>query len=767
MESDVNSKKKKKFQNASTNYDRQAESSSLELDKAKTKVLHQSNPLVNNINGLTKTNGITGLSVHTSDVRNGKQSEKLTCYNVKQGEIKSSGSSTEISQDVVGHVNGETRNSGKEDVKELRASPTENGYKDGSSDSEDEVSDGKSKEKEHISKCISNASHSESENISEKKNGQPMAMQSNSLKMQAARPKTISWSRMVKHRRDKKNNFNRCKNKSRNSSSSKLGYIYPELCTSSDDDFEDVNFLVPGRRNSSERNKSCQTSANVIGYCEENGIGKRHIENDADSNQNILIGLTSNAVDTNCQNFESDGNGSMPTFNNVDIMNSSLLSAPLALPEDSDGYSTNSSDSNTQLPVTSCPNTTTTAKVKTSTTTSRTLITQTSQFIYTERTTIDSICFEEHKNIEQAMRPKHLRPNSSVDSLEEIGDYIETDFPNKDSRLLFQCSSRSSSSTDEDEGYGVNEVFPNTGLEQEGERFPRPPVSTNFTLTCTHNMDTNQLGSDVSGNNSNFFGCNNVNLTFPPHQSKRSSRLGSSTGRSESGSELGGMLGGSDSSAVYSPETDYMEFLDMDQPYSIGEGQKSLSLDLIDPCLSTHNDDTNDNNSNSVNLDYLDDNGSCVINFGTNDLQGAEGGLTNDLNFDCKSDDFDPDTYNNMESYDPHLADFGNENFHYHDTCKHEKVPKANFKNSESNRKEKIFFKCAMDGNQSSSSGSSDDEENLLHGLPREVMFNSDRPPQNGDDADCMVLEDLEHLTHALQNAVIMQLPSKLEESSG
>ena len=340
-----------------------------------------------------------------------------------------------------------------------------------------------------------------------------------------------------------------------------------------------------------------------------------------------------------------------------------------------------------------------------------------------------------------------LPRNPSIDSLEEIGDYIETDFPSKASRLLFQSSSRSSSPStdDEDEGYVVNKTKNEHLIDDKVMEQSYDPSSCPHNGT-SHNINPSELRLRIEQNVPLTPQLHYNNTSHPTH---RIARLSSGAG---SESERGGIQG-SDSSYIYTPETDYQEFIDSDLPSSEANNQYSASNNDREYVVMPQVDN------------YVEDYVETDSNLRTgNQLIGAEGGATNNLNLEGRCLAFDY-LDSNMEVYDPHCDQPDDDNYLLRVIYKHEKVPIANFQNSESNKQEKIFCKLALDGDDPTLPGSSDEEENVFHHYARDMPCLSAVQQQN-DASECMVVEDLENLTHALQNAVIMHLSSQQDDSS-
>lgn len=631
---------------------------------------------------------------------------------------------------------------------------------------------------------------------------------------QAVRPKTISWSRMVKQRKDKKEK-NRKQNNIQNRGRGEA-YLYPEMYSSSEDDLDDV--IVPTEASKAKFRSRIPTSQSNGGsdwnfrlIDETTPDLTRPVLSDGDVR--YKTNSNSEAVTNGCESTDSNSSktssssGAMCTiFDPVMMVRSDCILAPLAVPEDSGGSSLSSgSDSNFNPNDFHCDNL------------DYSLYDDSNMFSYSQSQTsqgplpshgleVNNISCEENmpKAEIQRLAVLPVLPNAEIqqlprrvsnDSLDEIGDYIDTDFPSQASRLLFACSSTSSSSTDEDEGYGVNaepripdfsereedaEPCITDFSEQDGERNERhvlPQDSLPFyeEKGNGHREDESEsrvLFLDDSQNNwklcdrlsNQACSKDNGNESRTNKPTKPLSRLSSCAGKSESGSEVGGQMG-SDSSVVYSPEADFLEFVDSDLPGSAGLHQSFSFVrdaEILTPFLS-------DERSYSNNCDAAHQ--ASLGNSCEDMLAEGAASLTNNLNYDRCCADFD-DFDNNMERYDPHLHG-DNENFHTYcnpDLCKQEKVPGANFQNSASNRREKVFYKAALDRENRLSSGSSDEEENVSQSFMRDVASNlegqEDRAPQNSN-TECMYMGDLENLTHALQNAVIMQLPTKLEESSG
>ena len=593
----------------------------------------------------------------------------------------------------------------------------------------------------------------------------------NSDREPAARPKTISWSRTVKQRKEMKEKTIRTERRKHTRRNIKS----QGLLSSSDDSSDETGNIAGSKKNGTSL--SSLSSAGTSGTSmESSDYINRFSENYMEEGfTNILT--SSNIMESNrVSNTVNRGDNNCPY--DFRLHDSNIVSAPLALPEDSDGSSvTNGSDlrmeneqisgsiytSNSNPVVNNAP----------------VLASQAENLC--RIIAVDHVYVEDH--LELPMRgdfvnvvdplPSITR-RSSADSLEEVGDFIETDFPSRACRHMFQSSSRSSSpSTDSDEGYVVNAERRLPGdLDVEGASYLPTTNSNPNNPSCQHNSLSCDTHSKMSS-------CECYNVHVPTSAdnpkvlcgdraeetncrvegaTKHTNRLDSVTGKSEEGSE--GIVG-SDSSVMYSPENDFLEFIDSDAPPSASGNQRLF------PFNQEYEEDVIA--SGNFGMQYRSSSVDEVENFPLNYIRGAEGGATNNLNM-YEFDEID----HNLELLDPHLLTVENENYLCHDICKHEKVPRANFQNSESNRHEKIYFKRAIEKeNRSSDSGSSDNEENLAYCLPREQLLNVgddvviERPPQNCDNGDCMVLEDLENLTHALQNAVIMHLPNKLEESSG
>ncbi|XP_033754357.1 uncharacterized protein LOC117337471 [Pecten maximus] len=624
---------------------------------------------------------------------------------------------------------------------------------------------------------------------------------------QAVRPKTISWSRLVKQRKDKKER-NKKQNNVRSQSRGEA-YLYPEMYSSSEEDLDDIVIMPAEVSKKSSKSQIAKSSSNggtdwnFHLVHEPTQELKRPMFSDSDARYNadtttktesVVNGTGCESTDSNGSKSSSTRSGLCPPFDPVMMVRSDCILAPLAVPEDSGGSSLSSgSDSNFNPNDFHCDN-------------FDSSLYDNDMFRYSQSQTsqgqlapqilgMNNIsCEENMPKPESEMQRSPIMPflpnaqiqqlprPASNDSLDEIGDYIDTDFPSQASRLLFACSSTSSSSTssDEDEGYGVNAEprIPDFSEREEDRNempvLPQEPLPFHEGKANGHREDESEsrvLFLDDSPSDLKL--CDRLsnhvcskdnehdNTTRP---TKPLSRLGSCTGKSESGSEVGGQMG-SDSSVVYSPEADFLEFVDSDLPGSAGLNQSFSFVrdaEILTPFLSDER--CYPNNCDGVHQ-------ASLANSCEDMLEEGAASLTNNLNYDrcCTGfDDFD----NNMERYDPHLhAD--NENFHTYcnpDLCKQEKVPGANFQNSASNRREKIFYKAALDRENRLSPGSSDEEENVSQSFMRDVASNlegeEDCAPQNSN-TECMYMGDLENLTHALQNAVIMQLPPKLEESSG
>ncbi|OWF48215.1 uncharacterized protein LOC110453389 [Mizuhopecten yessoensis] len=624
---------------------------------------------------------------------------------------------------------------------------------------------------------------------------------------QAVRPKTISWSRLVKQRKDKKER-NKKQNNIRDQSRGEA-YLYPEMYSSSEEDLDDI-VPVPAEdsktstKSQAPKSSSGGTNWNLHLVCETTDSAQewtRPFSSKSSSRCNkdgiakpecIVNGTvpSSESTDSNESKTSSTGSGQCPPFDPVLMVKSDCILAPLAVPEDSGGSSLSSgSDSNfnpddflcDNLDYCSCGN----AMCRYSQS-------QTSHGQFASQVVeMNNIsCEENMPKPESEMRSPFMPflPNAQIqqlprpasnDSLDEIGDYIDTDFPSQASRLLFACSSTSSSSTssDEDEGYGVNaepRIPDFSEREEDRNELPVPkdePLPFHEGKANGHREDESEsrvLFLDDSPSDLKLCDrlSNHVCSKDSDHDCKTKplSRLDSCTGKSESGSEVGGQIE-SDSSVVYSPETDFLEFVDSDLPGSAGLHQSFSFVrdaEILTPFLSDGR--CYPNNCDSVHQ-------ASLANSCEEMLAEGAASLTNNLNYDRCCTDFD-DFDNNMERYDPHLH-VDNENFHTYcnpDLCKQDKVPGANFQNSASNRREKVFYKAAMDRENRLSSGSSDEEENVSQSFMRDVASNlegqENHAPQNSN-TECMYMGDLENLTHALQNAVIMQLPPKLEESSG
>ena len=552
-----------------------------------------------------------------------------------------------------------------------------------------------------------------------------------SPKNQVVRPKSISWSRMVKQRKE-----NKMKERNgKRSNKSNKGYIYPELCSSSeessDENVKSINKIVQVEENGENTEHSikhlCNESLKLYG----NNIVSNDMESLVTTQQLKPARISLN------------GENGLTKVEQTDF--STLGAAPLAVPEDSDtGRSSISSSSDGKINDSVIENNITESGSR-----------ENLQINFQSGARVENIAIEAPNNIlDNRELERNILPmfrNPSIDSLEEIGDYIETDFPSKASRLLFQSSSRSSSPStdDEDEGYGVNkdkkQLKPDDVIEQSFNPVSFPHNSTSL------NINSENLKLKIDQNVPSL--CQRPNFENVSHAAHRIARLSSGAG---SESEKGGIMG-SDSSYVYTPETDYQEFIDSDLPSSEVNNQYvgNNDRDYVMSQLENYAEEFIDSDSN---LGH------------SNQFVGAEGGATNNLNLEGRRLAFDY-IDSNMEVYDPHCDQPDDDNYLLRVIYKHEKVPIANFQNSESNKQEKIFCKLAIDGDNpvSSLSGSSDEEENAFHHFSRDVVPNlaSNSEPQNTDCTDCMGVEDLENLTHALQNAVIMHLPSRLEESSG
>ena len=607
-----------------------------------------------------------------------------------------------------------------------------------------------------------------------KRASQVNGLQNRKKSPKASRPKCMSWSRVVKHRKDLKENERRTGFKSK-----KEKYIYPELDTSSDDSCDCF---------SSPENGEAQR-------CEE----RSSTESEGDDKEYSIRNTTSECRPAFCLRTSEQVNGNHEQVQTVNLLprfEDLPLSAPLAVPEDSDGSSQNSGcdskekETNAgtgQNQLSSCDNN---HENKTSDDDQGIIgrgmleIEKQVENVFTHVSSSESleeIADEENSGEIPVNRGgiivEEVTVPSSSESLDEIGDYIETDFPSRASRHMFASSSdHSSTSSDEDEGYGVNQerdlhnaekislcpTLPihENGLKQSNE--PHSPeschdtsyekIKENSQIPILDDFEISQADSfaDITANlryNSECQSSNSMYMCRPKYISNNSEE---SNGKPES-----------DSSLIYSPETDFLDSCNSDVPTSATSMQQMFLFSQ-----EMDNASVKDQRNGERNLSeyFMYD---PMLDYASNDLQGAEGGVTNDLSMRRHSFEFD-DVECNMESYDPHLCVDDNEHFNYLDTYKHGKVPQANFQNSESNRQEKVFFKELEKENRSAVlCDSSDEEENLSFCLRREHLSNVQLGHIPSENGHCMVLDDLENPTHAVRNAVIMPLPNKLDESSG
>ncbi|CAG2240791.1 unnamed protein product [Mytilus edulis] len=552
-----------------------------------------------------------------------------------------------------------------------------------------------------------------------------------SPKSPAVRPKSMSWSRMVKQRKENKM-------KERNGKGNKKShkrYIYPELCSSSEESSDD-------------NIKSSDKITTLEGHCDNNDRKMKSINNQSlklygnnlvskDGTEKLSLAQYMKPV-TVPVNGENGHAQNLPT-SQPDL--TLLRVAPLAVPEDSDTGQSSVSSSEGKMNGSVIENNITRSM-------SQENIDHEQVNTVEEGAIAGPSSSVDHREIERNILPLYRNP--SIDSLEEVGDYIETDFPSKASRLLFQSSSRSSSpSTDEeDEGYVVNKAKDKVLLNCD-------EVEQSFDPSCPQNPPSHNVNPDhlklkiLEHVEQNSPSVQRPNFDSVNHAAHRIARLSSGAG---SESEKGGVIG-SDSSYVYTPETDYQEFIDSDLPSSEANNHYAgnSDRDYAMPPLGSYAEE------------YLDTDSNLGA---SNHLVGAEGGATNNLNLEGRCYPFDY-IDSNMEVYDPHCDQPDDDNYLLRVIYKHEKVPIANFQNSESNKQEKIFCKLSLDRDNRSLSASSEEEENALHHFCRDTPgLASSAQQTNNDCSDCMGVEDLENLTHALQNAVIMHLPSRLEESS-
>lgn len=586
----------------------------------------------------------------------------------------------------------------------------------------------------------------------------------------ASRPKSMSWSRVVKHRRDQREH-----EKKTGSKSKKEKYMYPELDSSSDDSCYCFSSPENGEVHSYDRS-STESEGDDKEYSRKDGNSKSKPNHHSRTSEQVKY--------TNGHHEQVHTVNLPPRFEDMPI------TAPLAVPEDSDGSSQNSgcdfkeketdvgSDQN-QLSDTNHGN-------KTSDVEQGIIgigmleIEKEVENVFTHVSSSESleeIADEENSSEIPLNRGglvvEEVTVPSSSESLDEIGDYIETDFPSRASRHMFASSSdHSSTSSDEDEGYGVNQerdlhnkekkLSSSQGLQisENGEKQSNEPQSLQ---SCHDSHDDKKDYSqmdELEAFHTDSFADVTANLCYSMEGQSSSNAYTCRPKYVTKNSEESSEKPGSDSSHMYSPETDFLDSVDSDVPTSASSLQQMFlfSQDLDNPSVIGHR-----NGERNLSEFYMFD----PFGYAFNDLQGAEGGVTNDLSMRRHSFEFD-DVECNMESYDPHLCVDDNEHFNYLDTYKHGKVPQANFQNSESNRQEKVFFKELEKENRSAPHcDSSDEEENLSFRLRREHQGNVQLghfPQENGP---CMVLEDLENPTHAVRNAVIMPLPNKLDESSG
>jgi hypothetical protein len=594
----------------------------------------------------------------------------------------------------------------------------------------------------------------------------------------ANRPKSMSWSRVVKHRRDRRE-----QEKKAGSNSKKEPYIYPELGSSSDDSCDCFSSPENGNLRKNGGGSSSESEGHERDYSEKDGSSTSKLNLPSRTNEQADFPNQANGHHEQVQNVTNF----LPRFEDMPI------SAPLAVPEDSDGSSQNSGcDSNEKETVTN-ENTLsshdTNHENKTSDNEQGIIgkgmleIEEQVEEVFTHVSSSESleeIADEDNSSEIQENRGgivvEEITVPSSSESLEEIGDYIETDFPSRASRHMFASSSEhSSTSSDEDEGYGVNQEKDSQDVEVENissslsrqvcEHGVKQENEVHGPLSCHNSKEFRKQYSpvpmcdDIEVPRSDSFADVTANLRYDMESHSSNAfvcRPKYITKNSEDSSEKPG----SDSSFMYSPEIDFLDSVDSDVPTSATSLQQMFrfSQDLDNPSVV----DQRSGERNTPEY-YMYD----PLDYASNDLQGAEGGVTNDLSMRRHSFEFD-DVESNMESYDPHLCVDDNEHFNYLDTYKHEKVPQANFQNSESNRQEKVFFKALEKENRSAAHcDSSDEEENLSFRLRREHLGNVQLGHFPQESGPCMVLDDLENPTHAVRNAVIMPLPNKLDESSG
>lgn len=596
----------------------------------------------------------------------------------------------------------------------------------------------------------------------------------------ANRPKSMSWSRVVKHRRDRRE-----QEKKAGSKSKREPYIYPELGSSSDDSCDCFSSPENGNLHKSGVGSSTESEGDEREYSEKN------------KSSNSKLNLPSRATEQ--VDFANHANGHHEQVQNVNFpprFDDMPISAPLAVPEDSDGSSQNSGcDSNEKETETltnenKLSSQNSNHENKTSDYEQGIIgkdmleIEEQVEEVFTHASSSESleeIADDDNSSEIQENRGgivvEEVTVPSSSESLEEIGDYIETDFPSRASRHMFASSSEhSSTSSDEDEGYGVNQEKDSHDAEAENissslsrqicENGVKQENEIHSPLSCQNSKDFKKqdyspdpVCDDLEVPHSDSFADVTANLRYDMESQSSNAfvcRPKYITKNSQDSSEKPG----SDSSFMYSPEIDFLDSVDSDVPTSATSLQQMFrfSQDLDNPSVV----DQRNAERNTPEF-YMYD----PLDYASNDLQGAEGGVTNDLSMRRHSFEFD-DVECNMESYDPHLCVDDNEHFNYLDTYKHEKVPQANFQNSESNRKEKVFFKALEKENRSAAPcDSSDEEENLSFRLRREHLGNVQLGHFPQESGPCMVLEDLENPTHAVRNAVIMPLPNKLDESSG
>ncbi|XP_062598330.1 uncharacterized protein LOC134259741 [Saccostrea cucullata] len=596
----------------------------------------------------------------------------------------------------------------------------------------------------------------------------------------ANRPKSMSWSRVVKQRRDRRE-----QEKKVGSNSKREKYIYPELGSSSDDSCD--CFSSP---------EKLEFHRNEVGSSSESdGDDKEYSSRRRSFHSKPNVPCTTNeqVSFTNGHHEQVQNINLPPRFEDMPI------SAPLAVPEDSDGSSQNSGcDSNDRETETVSKENQATANEsqnenKTSDDEQGIIgenmleVEEQVEEVFTHLSSSESleeIADEDNSSEIQensgGVLVAEATAQSSSESLDEIGDYIETDFPSRASRHMFASSSEhSSTSSEEDEGYGVNEE--KGSRDAEAGRTPSSPSHHNqengvpqendphSPLSCQNLQEFNKQSvsaaspasvcDDLETPHLDSFADVTANLRYMENQSYsnahvcRPKYIAKNNGDSMD-------KPGSDFSFMYSPETDFLDSVESDVPTSATSLQPVFRFgqDLDSPSI-LHQRNSERNSSEFCMYDPLD--------YASNDLRGAEGGVTNDLSMRRHSFEFD-DVECNMESYDPHLCVDDNEHFNYLDTYKHEKVLQANFQNSESNRQEKVFFKALEKENRSTAHcDSSDEEENLSFRLRREHLGNAQLGHYPLENGHCMVLEDLENPTHAVRNAVIMPLPNKLDESSG